>query len=166
MIVLRIMLELAVMKTRILIFLFLCLIFCTTSCIRWLYEDSYAPYYAKFFIKNNTEENIEILCNENPECLVVAPEDSVSIGLVETKRRKGYPSFRSALHDTDVETVSVGKDGTVLKVWTEAGRNEPGRQLFDESCWRYYIREYNDEPDYFIWVFDIVPEDLPSASAD
>ena len=47
-----------------------------------------------------------------------------------------------------------------MKVWTEDGGEDPSRQLFNESFWRYYIREYNDEPDYFVWVFDILPEDI------
>lgn len=64
------------------------------------------------------------------------------------------------------KSLSVLKDGEPVRTWLLSEKDGGGRQFFDESFWRYYIREYNDEPDYFIWVFDIVPEDLPSASAD
>ena len=96
--------------------------------------------------------------------------DSVLLRFVTTERIDGYPNFRMFLR-TEAggrceKSLSVLKDGEPVRTWLLSEKDGGGRQLFDESCWRYYIREYNDEPDYFIWVFDIVPEDLSSASAD
>ena len=148
------------MGTKIVILL--SIVLCSVSCIHLFYEDN-SPYYAKFFIKNSTEDKLDIQCNDNIEFMSVAPKDSVSVGLVETKRQKGYPSFNVTLRETDVRSVTVTKDGAIVKVWTEDGGEDPSRQLFNESFWRYYIREYNDEPDYFVWVFDILPEDIGPA---
>ena len=136
---------------------------CSVSCINALLEYwTAAPYYAIYFVKNTTDNTIAVDKGTRWGYYSVEPGDSVDIAIVEVRRNKGYPDFHS-LSKSDIGSVSVSvpeKDGAVLKVWTNDGADEPGRQFFNESFWRYYIREYNDDPDYFIWVFDILPEDM------
>lgn len=145
--------------------IFLCMFQC---------EDSIDVYCeGSFYVKNVTDEALEICFSDSiPDIrsYVVGSMDSVLLRFVTTERIDGYPNFRMFLR-TEAggrceKSLSVLKDGEPVRTWLLSEKDGGGRQLFDESCWRNYIREYNDEPDYFIWVFDIVPEDLPSASAD
>lgn len=133
------------------------LILCATSCFKFMLEDS---YYAFFFIKNTSDRTIDVRYDDGKDDVRLTPGDSTELGYWITQRKhRGFPEFGQSFRKTGVETLRVFLDGKEVRVWSISADDD--RSFFAESSWRYYIREYNGEdPNYFIWVFDILQEDI------
>ncbi len=123
-----------------------------------------------FYVKNDTDEAIEICFSDSlPDVrsYVIEPKDSALLRFVTTARIDGYPSFRMFLKTTTggncEKSLSILKDGETVKTWLLSRTDEAGRQFFDEALWRHYVLYNGRMPDIFIWVFDILPEDIGPA---
>ena len=137
-------------------------------------EDSIDVYCeGSFYVKNVTDEALEICFSDSiPDIrsYVVGPMDSVLLRFVTTERIDGYPNFRMFLR-TEAggrceKSLSVLKDGEPVRTWLLSEKDGGGRQFFDESFWRNYVRYDGNMPNIFTWVFDIGPEDIGAGASN
>ena len=134
---------------------------------------SYDDCYGAFYVRNCTDVNVGISYDSgcsDPDIYNIESGDSVCIYNVYTLRYAGYPDFGSFLKPDDGEqesdkSVVVMKDGKAARMWLISEMDFPGRQFFDESLWRHYVRYDGNMPENFIWTFDILPEDLETGHA-
>ena len=64
------------------------------------------------------------------------------------------------------KSLSVLKDGEPVRTWLLSEKDGGGRQFFDESFWRNYVRYDGNMPNIFTWVFDIGPEDIGAGASN
>ncbi len=134
---------------------------------------SYDDCYGAFYVRNRTDVNVGISYDSgcsDPDIYNIESGDSVCIYSVYTLRYAGYPDFRSFLEPDDVgqereKSIVVMKNGKTVRKWMLSEWEFPGRQFFDESMWRHYVRYNGNMPEDFIWTFDILPEDLETGHA-
>lgn len=153
--------------------LFLCIIILVgVSCDPPEHLDTHSTYW---YVKNVTDESICITTvpGHLMSFLTITPGDSVCFHSFFPPQCWGIPSF-DGLYDIwektavqDQHTDILSSDGSLLKVWNYVDRNAEGRQLFNESFWRLYIKKSKDYTEQtYTWVFDIVPTDIAADSPD
>ena len=86
-----------------------------------------------------------------------------------TSIEANFTGFETKAEESEEKSISGSRSNrTIMKIILKpqiifSVRPRASPLFFNESFWRYYIREYNDEPDYFVWVVDILPEDIGPA---
>lgn len=127
-----------------------------------------ATYATSWYVKNNTDQILIITTSPFIEAdAVVDPGDSALVHSFNPFQYLGEPAFDTFYdawngkpeHEWCISVSS--KDGLFLKKWEYIDRNSEGRQLFNESNWELYKKK-NDHSDElnFIWVFNILPQDI------
>lgn len=137
----------------------------STSCDPPNWIDTHAT---SWYAKNNTDQILIITTSPFIETdAVVSPGDSVLIHIFNPFQYLGTPSFDIFYDAWDgnpeqEKNISIfSKDKLLLKTWKYVDRNAAGRQLFNESYWRLYIKKserYQEQT--YTWIFDIIPEDI------
>ena len=139
------------------------------SCDPEIYMDG--GHESEWFIKNTTDTPFSVswTYDDIDEKVDIAPGDSVAIGVVCSIRSIGDPKFSYITEiigsDDDGGLTFYSEDGIPVRHWRWSERGGSGRQLFNESLWRKYVRDQQPQPDRkgyidVTWVFDVVPEDL------
>lgn len=139
-----------------------------TSC-GWLFsqlgEDPTTNYHSYWYVKNGSQEPITITRSDLGQTdIAIKPGDSV---LIHKYYMEYPPTFdlcyglweSEAEEKRHLDVLSSEKE--VLKRWEYTDKDTQERQFFRQSSWRFY---HNDKIACveFIWVFDILPEDIRS----
>jgi len=122
-------------------------------------------YEGEWYVKNNTNQTLTLsfLPKRYWKNRDVAPGDSVPIQMSKfTEKVKTKPYFdllpqTMVFYGDDIVEV-LSKDSVLLKTWNYADKDQPDKQFFKESSWRYYKNPKASMD--AIWVFDIMPEDI------
>lgn len=131
-------------------------------------EQWVATHATSWYAKNNTDQTLIITTSPFIDVdAVVDPGDSVLIHSFHPFQYLGEPAFDTFYDAWDGKpeqewSISVrSKEGQLLKKWEYMDRNAGGRQIFHESYWRLYTQKYSHSDEVnFIWVFNILPEDI------
>ncbi len=126
---------------------------------------------SEWFIKNNTDVTFSVswMYDDIYEKVQIAPGDSIALGVVRSIRSIGDPKFSYITEivgsGDDKGLIFYSENGFPIRHWRWSQRNDSGRQLFDESLWRKYVRDQQPQPDRkgyldVTWVFDVFSEDL------
>lgn len=126
---------------------------------------------SEWFIKNTADMPFSVSWQYNDihEKVEIAPGDSVAIGVVCSLPSIGGPEFSLITEivgsGDDKGLIFYSEDGMQIRQWRWSERDGSGRQLFDESLWRKYVRDQQPQPDRegyidVTWVFDVLPGDL------
>lgn len=139
------------------------------SCDPYIYRSG--GHESEWFIKNTADMPfcVSWTYEDIHEKVEIAPGDSVAIGVVCSLTSIGDPKFSyiteivGAGDDNGLRFYS--EDGTLIRHWRWSERDGSGRQLFNESLWRKYVRDQQSQPYRYghidvTWVFDVISEDL------
>ena len=144
-------------------FIFLWLVFSNFQCN----EEPWV--YSSWHVHNKTTETLIINITKTigePIERVLKPGETVPIiaNSLPMDVNHNFEQLYEVLHtdslnEGKVTAVVKSENGDVLKTWTYVQREDAGRQFFAEKYWPLAI--LNGGMD-FIWVFSILPEDLPN----
>lgn len=126
---------------------------------------------SEWFIKNTADMPFSVswTYNDINEKVEIAPGDSVAIGVVCSLPSIGGPEFSLITEivgsGDDKGLIFYSEDGMQIRHWRWSERDGSGRQLFNESLWRKYVRDQQPQPERegyidVTWVFDVLPGDL------
>lgn len=131
-------------------------------------EQWVATHATSWYAKNSTDQTLIITTSPFIEVdAVVDPGDSVLVHSFHPFQYLGKPAFDTFYDAWEGKPeqewcISVSsQEGRLLKKWKYMDRNAAGRQIFHQSYWQLYTQKegHSDELN-FIWVFNILPEDI------
>ena len=143
------------------------------------------PHYdskGAWYVRNCTAQSIKLEIAgkiENPYFdQLIAPGDSIQIFHMGFVHRKNEVPFFDAIHlqslwseraeqswnnvnEQDRYIKILSEEDVLLRTWKYPEKDQPGKQFFNESAWKYNINL--NENDYYAiatWVFEVQPEDI------
>ncbi|WP_288844387.1 hypothetical protein [uncultured Alistipes sp.] len=133
--------------------------------------DPFEPEHTtEWYIKNLSDETIEITTRNLYGARTVEVGDSVCIIAFHPWQSKGIPTFDSFFDHWQPDgsgreqyLIVSSTEDEVLKRWTYTAESVAEDPFFQESSWRFYQKEYETNSELELtWVYDLRPEDLVS----
>lgn len=142
--------------------IFLLTILLSASCDPPKYMKTHDAYW---YVKNHTDRPLKVLAPSHASnYIVVNAGDSSYFYAFSPGQQLGAPPFDLLLWNTpeqDRHIDILNEQDLLLKSWKYTDKDVEGRQLFRESCWRLYTRDFEYSTQLiYMWVFDIYPEDI------
>ncbi len=137
--------------------------------------DPFEPEHTtEWYIKNLSDETIVISMRDLYGARTVEVGDSVCIIAFHPRQSKGIPTFDSFFDHwqpngsgTEQYLIISSTEDEVLKRWEYTPENAAEDPFFQESSWRFYLKEYDENSELELtWVYDLQPEDLAADESE
>ena len=149
---------------------------CVVLFMSLFFSSCHKPYTkAMLEIMNKTEDVLYIESNiispvyfNGHRCITIESEYWLSEPIAESSSFKGHIDYNLNMDDLVVNKdeasvkIYLLRNGNkeLVKEWTYAKRNEPGRQLFNEKFFSEPYKRVERNYLFYSYVFDILPEDI------
>ena len=129
---------------------------------------------ANWYIKNLTEKPVRLLMRDWKKERTVASGDSLCLFDSQFPQIYGTPTFAPFFAYWNIDnwgeeqylTISSA-EGEVLKRWEYTPESAAEDPFFQESSWRFYLKEYDENSELELtWVYDLQPEDLAADESE